>query len=317
MTVFIVVLLNFLDIRANQSNDYLEYHNQIAYAEELISEKSFERALEVYEQVFNTYSFVFLRDYQVATQLAWHLDDNGKACEFLKYGMAGGWKMKHFRKNKFLKDLRKTKEFKSIQYDSLRTVYTDRIKSELRWEVRKMSWKDQSKALLAIFRFSEKAQAKYGEKKFAPKNELRLHRLIEILECDGYPGEKLIGNEFWMWGIVARRNQISQAFCKKDTMYQHLKPMLFSAIGRGELSPYHFALINEWFITVESDRKTRSYGYLTELGAQDLAKCDRFRKEIGLRSVETHNRLIDIQEQTGMWFYLWPKESSKLALVEK
>ena len=72
--------------------------------------------------------------------------------------------------------------------------------------------------------------------------------------------------------------------------------------------PYHFALINEWFITVESDRKTRSYGYLTELGAKDLAKCDQFRKEIGLRSVETHNRLIDIQEQTGMWFYLSKRE---------
>ena len=313
--VFIVVFLNLLYIRANQSNDYLEYHLQIAHAEKLIAENSFERALEVYEQVFNTYTFVFLRDYQVATQLAWHLGDSAKACEFLKYGMAGGWKMKYFKKNKFLKGLRKTKEFESIpkQYDSLHTAYTDGIKSDLRWEVRKMSWKDQSKALLAIFRFSEKAQQKYGANKFAPKNELRLQRLIEIIDSDGYPGEKVIGNEFWMWGIVARHNQISPAFCRKDTMYQHLKPILFSAIRRGELSPFHFAVINEWFITVESDRETKSYGYLVELGEHDLARSNQLRKEIGIRSVETHNRLIDIQEQTGMKFYIWPKGSSQLA----
>lgn len=148
----------------------------------------------------------------LATQLAWHLGDSGKACEFLKYGIAGGWKMKYLKKNKFLKDLRRTKEFESNpqQYDSLRTIYTDRIKSELRWEVRKMSWKDQSKALLAIFRLSEKAQAKYGEKKFAPKNELRLNRLIEIIESDGYPGEKLIGNEFLDVGYYLWPNGSSQ-----------------------------------------------------------------------------------------------------------
>ncbi len=302
---------------ANNQEDYLAYHTRVVQAEELIAEKSFKSALEVYEQIFSAYSFVFLRDYKVATQLAWHLGDEAKAIELLKSGIASGWKMKDIKQNKLLKSLRENKtEWKQIkrQYDSLYAIYNHRINSDLRWEVRKMSWKDQSKALLAIFRFSEKAQQKYYEKKFAPKNELRQKRLLEIIESDGYPGEKLIGNEFWIWGIVARRNQISQEFCKKDTMYQHLKPILLSAIGSGELSPFFFALVDDWFISVESNRETGSYGYVADLSEHDLTRSNQLRKEIGLRTVETHNLLIDIQEQTGMWFYFWDKGDSKFEI---
>jgi len=171
-------------------------------------------------------------------------------------------------------------------------------------------------AIKTLFRFSEKAQAKYGERKFAPKNELRLRRVLEIIEDYGYPGERLIGNEPWMMGIVGRRNQISQEFCKKDTIYQSMKPTLLTSITKGEMSPALYAFIDDWFITSESGCETGSYGFLAELKPDDITRSNRLRKKIGLRDVETHNRLIDIQKQTGMWFYLWPKGNSRITLSE-
>ena len=319
-TLLIIGLLSSQIIKAEpKEEDYLDYHLKIRQAEALIAENSFKRALNVYQEVFSSYSFVFLRDYKIAAQLAWQMGDGSKACEFVKSGIAGGWKMKDIKQTKFLKSLRSTTEFKTVKadYDSLRDVYLKRINSELRWEVRKMSWKDQWKALMALFRFSEKGQARYGERKFAPKNELRLQRVLEIIEDYGYPGERLIGNEPWMMGIVGRRNQISQEFCKKDTVYQQMKPILLTAIAKGEMQPVYYAFIDDWFITIESGWKTGSYGLLTELNQEDIVRSNRLRKKIGLRTVETHNRLIDIQEQTDMWFYLEPKGNSKIGLVDQ
>lgn len=317
-TMFIISLLSLQTVKASQKEDYLDYHLKIKQAEVLIAEKSFESALKIYEEVFSSYSFVFVRDYKIAAQLAWQVGDKSKACEFVKYGIAGGWKMKDIKKTKFLKSFRRTREFKTIKanYDSLHDAYLKRINPDLRWEVRKMSWKDQWKALMALFRFSGNAQAKYGEKKFAPKNALRLQRLLHIIENDGYPGERLIGDEAWMMGIIARRNQISQEFSKRDTIYQHLKPILFNAITKGEMSPVYYAFIDNWFITVESGRELRSYGFLDELSPEDLTRSNRLREKIGLRTVETHNKLIDIQERSGMWFYLEPKAESKVSVVE-
>lgn len=306
--------------QANEKDDYLIYHARIAQMEELIAAKSFDRALGIYEQIFDTYSFIFLRDYQVATQIAWHLGNEAKAYEFLKLGITGGWKMKSIKKNKFLKDLRRQKEWHRIKddYDSLYAIHSGRIDLKLRSEVRKMSLKDQKKALGAIFRFSSNAQDKFGERKFAPQNELYVHRLIEIISDRGYPGEKLVGFDPWAQGILSRHNSISQAYCKKDTLYQFLKPMLFSAISRGEMSPHNFAVIDDWFIAVESGWRTGSYGYLAELKEKDLIRSNRLRNEIGLRKVGIRNRLIDIQEQTGMDFYLpvWPKKNGKIAFAE-
>ena len=41
--------------------NYLNYHNQIIQAEKLIANYEFEEALKVYEQIFNSYDFVFLK----------------------------------------------------------------------------------------------------------------------------------------------------------------------------------------------------------------------------------------------------------------
>lgn len=288
------------------SNDYSSYHAEVYQAEELIVQQSFAEALNIYRSLFETYDFIFVRDYKVATQIAWYLSFESEAFDYLRLAIAGGWEMKSIKRNKFLKDLRHQQEWSVIksQYDSLRNVFNQNIRQEMRAEVREMSLRDQRKALGAVFRLGSKSQDRFGKNKFAPLNEKHLLRVMEIIENDGFPGEKLVGYEPWGQGIVSRHNSISQAYCKSDTLYPLLRPILLSSINKGNLSPASFAWIDDWFITVEGGWSKGSYGYVKPLKKNEISKSNEIRAQIGLRKVETRNQLIDIQNKNQMDFYL-------------
>ena len=311
-----VLILSTLSTAFTAKNDYSTYHAEVYQAEELIVQESFAEALDIYRKLFETYDFIFVRDYKIATQIAWQLGFKGEAYEYLSLGIAGGWELKSIEGNEFLKELRHQQEWAVIksQYDSLQNVFNQNINQEIRAEVRKMSLSDQRKGLGAVFRIGSKSKDRFGENKFAPQNEKYLLRLMDIIENDGFPGEKLVGYEPWGQGIVSRHNSISQAYCKSDTLYPYLKPILLSSITKGDLSPASFAWIDDWFITVESGWSTGSYGYVKPLKKNEISKSNELREQIGLRKVETRNQLIDLQNKTQMDFYLpiRPEKNGKI-----
>lgn len=101
------------------------YHQRVIEAEILIVSRNYEIALQVYEELFENYDFVFLREYQIATQLALSLSDEEKAIRFLTKGIRSGWQMKSIRRNVYLSKLRATKKWKIIkkQYRKLNKQY--------------------------------------------------------------------------------------------------------------------------------------------------------------------------------------------------
>ena len=177
--------------------------------------------------------------------------------------------------------------------------------------------RDQQLAFRALFTFSPQAQDRYAEKHFAPNSEKQVTRLAAILHEKGYPGERIIGNNFWVETILSHHNSISTAYCRQDTMYRYLRPILLEAIKKGSMSPYEFALIDNWHTTINSDHKIRSYGYLNSLNEKEHIRADELRRKIGLRSVETRNALIDIQTETGMDFSLpdRPGKNEKIGII--
>ena len=311
-----VLILSTLSTALTVKNDYSAYHAEVYQAEELIVQESFVEALDIYRELFETYDFIFVRDYKIATQIAWQLGFKGEAYEYLRSGITGGWEIKSIEGNEFLKELRHQQEWTVIksQYDSLQNVFNQNINQEIRAEVRKMSLSDQRKGLGAVLRIGSKSKDRFGENKFAPQNEKYLLRLMEIIENDGFPGEKLVGYEPWGQGIVSRHNSISQAYCKSDTLYPYLKPILLSSITKGDLSPASFAWIDDWFITVESGWSTGSYGYVKPLKKNEISNSNELREQIGLRKVETRNQLIDLQNKIQMDFYLpiRPEKNGKI-----
>ena len=308
----IVILLNilaiFISVRltAQDNPDYEQYHQAVAAAEKLMVAENYREALQVYEQLFNNYDFIFLQEYQISTQLAWYLNEQQKAINYLKKGMLAGWELKSIRKNKYLSPLRKGKNWKLIkkEYPKLNSQYRSNLNLQLRERLKKMFRKDQRKAIRAFFTFGEKTKARYAEKKFAPHSERQMAELSEILSVYGYPGEKLIGNNFWASTILSHHNSISEAYVKKDRLYPNLKPALKAALKKGQISPFEFALIDDWHLTVKSDRTVPTYGILDPIASEDLSKVNERRKTAFLSLVEIRNGLVDIQKKKGIDFYL-------------
>ena len=104
--------------------------------------------------------------------------------------------------------------------------------------------------------------------------------------------------------ILSHHNSISQAYNNKDTLYAAIKPSLELALRKGQISPFEIALIEEWYQLTTNGRSTPIYGIIESPTQTTLTAVNQSRKSVFLRSVELRNGLVDIQEKTGMDFYL-------------
>lgn len=302
----LVSFFSFTNKKTNPLSDYNIYHQRVIEAETLIAAENYHEALPIYEALFEGYDFIFVREYQIATQLALQIGDEKKAIEYLKEGIISGWKMKSIKRNKYLAKLRDSKDWKLIkqQYRDLHKQYKFNLNKKLRKKVKKMFSKDQWKAIGALFTFSSKGQDRYAEKRFAPHSEKQMAAFSKILKDDGYPGEQIIGNDYWMSTILSHHNSISQKYAKQDTLYPNLKPPLKDALKKGQISPYEFALIDEWYRLTKEEKRKPAYGIIEPPTKQSLLETNVLRSECYMRSIALRNKLIDIEEKSGMDFSL-------------
>jgi hypothetical protein len=286
--------------------DYRDYHRNVMIIEEHIANENYVQALKDYGMLFEDYPFVFKRDYQIASQLAIYLGNDEKSIEYLRHGIAAGWTLKSIKKNKFLDEVRKGDDWKTIaqEYDSLYESYESRLNQDVRNRVKEMFSKDQWKALGALFTFSSDAQDRYAEKKFAPHSEPQVREFLDIQKEYGYPGERLVGNDYWMSTILSHHNSISQSYNRQDTLYISIKPLLLEALIKGEMSAFEFALIDEWYRASVDYPNLPTYGILDGPKREDLSKVNALRATVFIRSIEVHNRLVEVEKDTGMNFYL-------------
>jgi hypothetical protein len=304
--ISLLTILIFGNPLSDDRQNYWKYHEQINKAENFICDEHFKKALDLYFDVFNTFDFVFLRDYKIAAQLALYLNDKENAFKIIRNGLAAGWDLKSLRRNNYLSKLQNEPEWESIEeaYPEIRKNYYERIDDSTRVNVHKMFKMDQRKAMGALLRLGDKTREKYAMKKFAPHSEIQLKKLIKILDDQGYPGEQLIGNNYWMSTILSHHNSISKKYVNKDTLYNFIKPKLIEAIEKGQISPYEFAIIDDWYIAVSSERTQAGYGFLNPPLTSTLSETNKLRQRIGLRTIDLRNELVDISNETGMNFYL-------------
>lgn len=304
--LFILVVFHSLGTTAQNTADYKTYYQRIIQAEILITSGKYTEALSTMDSVFEDYNYVFLRDYKVATQLALYIGNHQKAFHYITAGIANGWSLKDIKSNRLLQSLQHKPEWNTLlkTYDTLRHTYFNKLDHQLKKEVNEMFVQDQKLAKINLEINDENAQDTFLIQKFAPQSERHMRRLLIILRQKGYPGEKLIGNHLWAWTILIHHNSISPAYNRNDTLYQTLRPLLLTAVQSGELSPYDFAVIEEWRISVTSGHREKSYGYLDTLTRKDVDRSNQLRRDMGMRSIELTNKLVDIQQKTGMDFCL-------------
>lgn len=287
-------------------NDYNVYHQTVLKAEQQIASEKYTAALTLYEELFKVYDFVFLRDYQVASQLAAITKNKEKTLTYIDLGIQAGWTFKSIKKKVLFKQYLTKEDWKTIKgkFDSLRTLYENKLNKELMVKVKKMSSKDQWNAFKVFVRFGEKAKTRYTEKKFIPHSEQQMSILKDILLTHGYPGEKLVGNGIWMSTIISHHNSISTVYNRKDTLYPSLMPKLKEALQNGQLSPYQYAIIDDWYLTSINDTTKPTYDIIRTPSLENVSKANTLRANIHIRSIALRDKLLDIQEKTGMYLYI-------------
>jgi len=299
-----------------QSN-YLEYHKGITQCEELIAQLKFNQAISSFDSLFDQYDFVFLRDLKLAAELSAYQEDTASAFRFIRQGIIHGWTWKSIKKNDTFSSFQDYPQWTKMEsdYSALRIGYLEHLNLPLKKEVHEMFKKDQKKALGALLRIGDRAQAKYGEKKFAPHSEEQLKRLNGILDQYGLPGEQLIGNNVWASVILSHHNSISRDYNSKDSLYFNIRPKLMDAFKRGEMSPVVITVIEDWRTAGLSDHRNTKYGFLGSIPDDvTLQKVNDNRSHLGLRSVELRNRLLEVEKETGLNFYL-PKDWQKGEII--
>jgi hypothetical protein len=302
----ILILIAYQSAQGQKQADYKNYHQQMIIADQDIASGRYQEALTVMEQVFGHYDFVFLRDYQIAAQIAVYIHKEQKAFGYLRAAIADGWTLTEIRKNKLLSHLQADTAWRSLvkQYPALHRRYLRRLDVPMQNILKQMFHNDQKLAVENMKIIDDKAQDEFLMHRFVPQSERQVKQIHELILQKGYPGEKRIGNTFWASVILSHHNSVSPAYVMQDKLYPALRPLLIKAIATGDLSPGDFALIEDWRITVGSDHKIRSYGYLNTLTVQDLPKANQLRQDIGLPPIELRNQLVDVQKKTDINFYL-------------
>ncbi|MEL6535077.1 MAG: hypothetical protein AAFQ98_06680 [Bacteroidota bacterium] len=302
--ISLAFLLSYLPSHATDTPDYSEYHKAVTAIEEHLVAEQFQEALAGYEELLSSYEFVFLRDLKVASQLAAYLGQDAKACAWVRRGMAAGWSWKQIRKMSILQDNIPASDWDLLKenYNALHAQFESWAYTPLRDEVKELMKRDQQKALGNFLRITDKGKTRHAEQVFAPQSEQHVKEIVRILKTQGFPGEQLIGNNVWASTLLSHHNSISKAYNERDKLYPPLGPLLQASWLRGELSPWEWALMEDWrMASMHNHQKTR-YGFLGTI--TDAAEVDQNRAEIGLRSLALRNSLVDLQEQTGINFYL-------------
>ncbi|MRI00027.1 hypothetical protein GH721_05700 [Kriegella sp. EG-1] len=318
-----LILIGFLFASSNSKaqENYLNYHSKVIECEKLIVEGKYTSAINIFDSLFKQFNFLFLRDVKVATELSAFEKDYKSGLKFAGLGIKAGWTLESINKNDNLQSFREKPEWTKIMtsYDSLHKIYLSRLNIQVKEQVHEMFKKDQKKAFGALLRIGQKAKRRYSEKKFAPHSEHQLEKLEQILNVYGYPGERLIGNNLWSSVILSHHNSISVNYNSKDTIYDYLKPKLLNALKQGEISPYELAQIEDWRIAASNNHELTSYGFLGAIPYDIvLETINKNRTNIGLRSIDLRNELIDVENETGMNLHL-PKgwQNGKIKIQEK
>ncbi|HAA17796.1 MAG TPA: hypothetical protein DCR93_10960 [Cytophagales bacterium] len=286
---------------------YSDYHRSVITIEELLVAKQFQEALAGYEQLLSTYDFVFLRDLVVASQLAAYQDEEETACAWIRRGIAAGWTWKGLKKVPVLKEKLSPESWQMLKedYEALHAQYQSWAYTPLRDEMKTLVQADQRKAFRVFLRITDKGQTRAAERIAAPQSEQHVREIERIMNTHGYPGEQLIGNNTWGSMLLSHHNSISQAYTLQDELYPQLRPLLQAAWERGELSPYEWALMEDWRKVAVTEHQQTVYGFLGAIADAEAAQdVDRNRAKIGLRSLALRNALFDLAEETKINFYL-------------
>ncbi len=183
---FFVLVLAVLTSLLVKGENYLEYHRQIAQAEEAIVNEDFVNAGALYEKVFSSYSFYFARDAYHALQAAVLEKNKKRKYKMLIRTIQAGVKEECLLAapliKKYIKEL-KTNKFKTL-YKSHKSRYLAKQNKKLHDEWRQRYHCEQ---------FAKRGKHPSGKSYMECLIENYERLKTELIKTNVYPGERTIG----------------------------------------------------------------------------------------------------------------------------
>ena len=163
------------------AQNYFEYHKKINKAERHIAKEQFAEAIPIYQEVFDSFPWIFAKDALIAGQLAVHEGQDSLARTFVVRALKGGVELPCIYQHKFLKQL-----------------VDDTLKMEAK-EYRKLYFKSIDYQLMkeVSARYQEEQTSKIEAKEFYVISVRENFKLIkQFTERNGFLGDRLVGLDY-------------------------------------------------------------------------------------------------------------------------
>jgi hypothetical protein len=182
---FIVLVITSFQASA-QETDYTKYHESINQAEHLyFMEQRYDEAFEIFDNVFDSFDFVFLKDCVNAAQLAYVRGKPYK--KYIYKGFENGLKLSMFefkqRPSKFLQNMKKELDAdpqSALEYQNRRPKYLARINKKM------LSY------IMDEF-FTDQVNKNKPDREYNPYKKKVIDNIIALINEEGFPGSRLVG----------------------------------------------------------------------------------------------------------------------------
>jgi hypothetical protein len=175
------------------SQDYTQYHQLVNKAEEeIFVHKKTGAGLDLYQQAFTSYDFIFLSDCLTATQIALYAKDEPRFFRFMRKAFENGLLPRNIRHISYIKNhplYIRNQDSLLAMYKLCRKKYLSRIDTTLLKQVYEMYALDQAEKNGAIGATSGVSYSRNYSRQISE----RVEELRNLVAKKGWPGEKLMG----------------------------------------------------------------------------------------------------------------------------
>lgn len=232
---FAITVLGLAFSASVWSQDYTIYHQQINRAEEFLVQEDFQAALAIYQDVVDSFDFVFVKDVVIAAQIAAHLDRTFETSKWLEEAFDRGLRQDCLEEIPVFANFiqqpeyeRLLDDYKEQRKDYFRTVNLDEARE---WAKR----------------YEREQNAKGGE--FYRDVVLRnFERIQTFTKSDVFPGDRIIGVDYSRFGkglsdCELGNSKVIVTLLHQPYAYSTMEGALEKAVQEGFLHPRERAMI--------------------------------------------------------------------------
>ncbi len=252
--VIFVLFLNPLNIKCQ---NYIPYFKAMAQAETAVSDSNFNDALEIYQNQFYNYTFIFPKDAYIAAQVAIAIKNESLAKYFIYRGISCGIDSGTLTANphtyRWWMQNRGTYMTVTI-YDSLRKINEARINQSLRKQMVELITQDQklrnrNERYLNAVVFNHKLKPRLF-RKWMRQADSQSVQILKLTRQYGFPSHQLIGtndrNIYRRFGTNMRSTYATVILFHANHAWQYFEKDLPAQLEKGYVTPKQYALLRDF-----------------------------------------------------------------------